>query len=79
MGTKLATVIAHPGHHRLYDRIYRQDDMLRYNMAVLSQKGSHAEKVNHRLTSIEHLALWDMNIFPRGAVLYIMVKYHCWL
>ena len=30
--------------------------------------------VDHGLISIRHLALWDRNVCPRGAVLYLMVK-----
>ena len=76
MGTKLATVKACPECHRLHDKIYGQD-VTGTTHLCRAKEGSHAEKDDHRLTRIGHLALQDRIIHPRGVVLHITIKYHC--
>ena len=76
MGAKLGTVTVGPGCFRLHNSTHWQD-ITGTIQPCQAKEGGCTEKIDHGLISIEHLALWDRNVHPKGAVLYIMVKYHC--
>ena len=65
MGTKLVIVIACLGHHRLYNRIYRQD-VTGTTWPHQAKEGGCAKKVDRGLISIGNLALQDRNVTQEG-------------